>query len=61
MASARRRGGRYDWLLDVGVWLLFVLLLVPAGVVGYAIGKDQADDEPARRKPAAPHRRRAVG
>ena len=33
--------------MDVGIWLLFVALLLPAGFVGYAIGKDQADDETA--------------
>ena len=30
-----------DWVdvfLQVGIWLLFVALLVPAGVVGYVIG-----------------------
>jgi quinohemoprotein ethanol dehydrogenase len=33
--------------MDVGIWILFVLLLVPAAFVGYVIGKDQDDDEPA--------------
>jgi quinohemoprotein ethanol dehydrogenase len=27
-----------DWFLEVGIWLLFVLLLVPAGVLGYVVG-----------------------
>ena len=44
---AKRKSTWYDAFLDVGIWILFVLLLVPAGVVGYAIGKDQANDEPA--------------
>jgi quinohemoprotein ethanol dehydrogenase len=47
MARARRRRGWYDAFMDVGIWILFVLLLVPAAFVGYVIGKDQDDDEPA--------------
>jgi quinohemoprotein ethanol dehydrogenase len=47
MARARRRRGWYDAFMDAGIWILFVLLLVPAAFVGYVIGKDQADDEPA--------------
>jgi alcohol dehydrogenase (cytochrome c) len=27
-----------DWFLEVGIWLLFVALLVPAGVLGYVLG-----------------------
>src|ERR1700761_8347174 len=27
-----------DWFLDVGIWLLFVALLVPAVVLGFVIG-----------------------
>ncbi|HSO02098.1 MAG TPA: hypothetical protein VLS46_06195, partial [Gaiellaceae bacterium] len=42
MAARRKR--RYDSFLDVGVWLLFVVLLLPAGIVGYAIGKDQGEE-----------------
>src|SRR5512134_907330 len=44
----RRKRGWYDAFMDAGIWLLFALLLIPAGVVGYAIGKDQASDEPAK-------------
>jgi hypothetical protein len=32
---------RSDWVdnfLNAGIWVLFVALLVPAGVVGYVIG-----------------------
>src|SRR5215213_3798887 len=47
MARARRRRGWYDAFMDVGIWILFVLLLVPAAFVGYVIGKDQDDGEPA--------------
>ena len=45
--GAKRKSNWYDAFLDVGIWILFVLLLIPAGAVGYAIGKDQANDEPA--------------
>jgi quinohemoprotein ethanol dehydrogenase len=44
----RRKRGWYDAFMDVGIWLLFAALLLPVGLVGYAIGKDQADDEPAQ-------------
>ena len=27
-----------DAFLDVGIWLLFIALLIPAGVVGWVIG-----------------------
>src|SRR5215213_2353251 len=47
MARARGRRGWYDAFMDVGIWILFVLLLVPAAFVGYVIGKDQDDGEPA--------------
>ncbi len=47
--APRRRRRFWHGFLDVGIWLLFAVLLLPAGVVGYAIGKNQAeDDEPAR-------------
>ena len=36
---AKRRRFR-DGFLEVGIWLLFFVLLVPAGIVGYAIGND---------------------
>ena len=49
MARARRGGGWYGRFLDAGIWVLFVLLLLPAAAVGYVIGKEQAeDDEPAK-------------
>ena len=44
----RRKRGWYDAFMDAGIWVLFVILLLPAVAVGYVIGKDQADDEPAR-------------
>ena len=44
----RRKRGWYDAFMDVGIWVLFVILLLPAVAVGYVIGQDQADDEPAR-------------
>jgi hypothetical protein len=31
-------GGWVDAFLQVGIWLLFFALLIPAGVVGWAIG-----------------------
>lgn len=31
---------RSHWFLDGGIWLLFFVLLVPAGIVGWAIGKE---------------------
>ncbi len=43
MAKNRRR--LYDTFLEVGIWLLFVALLVPAVAVGYAIGKDNGGGE----------------
>ena len=45
--KAKRKSTWYDAFLDVGIWILFALLLLPAGAVGYVIGKDQASDEPA--------------
>jgi quinohemoprotein ethanol dehydrogenase len=30
-----------DWFLEVGIWLLFVALLVPAGVIGYVLGHSE--------------------
>lgn len=35
-----RRTAR-DWFLEVGIWLLLVALLVPAGVVGYVLGHSE--------------------
>ena len=48
MARNRRKRGWYDAFMDAGIWVLFALLLLPAGLVGYAIGKDQASDEPSK-------------
>ena len=48
MARTSRARRWYDAFLDVGIWVLFAALLLPAGIVGYAIGKDQGKDEPAR-------------
>ena len=33
--GARRKSTWYDAFLDVGIWILFVLLLIAAGAVGY--------------------------
>ena len=52
--KAKRRSTWYDAFLDVGIWILFALLLLPAGAVGYVIGKDQASDEPATTEQAQP-------
>ncbi|MDX6399032.1 MAG: quinohemoprotein ethanol dehydrogenase, partial [Gaiellaceae bacterium] len=41
MAARHRR--IWDGFLDVGLWLLFFALLVPAGLVGYAIGTHRED------------------
>jgi quinohemoprotein ethanol dehydrogenase len=30
-----------DWFLEVGIWLLFVVLLVPAGAIGYVLGHNE--------------------
>jgi hypothetical protein len=35
-------GSKHDWVdrfLEVGIWFLFFALLVPAGFVGYEIGR----------------------
>jgi quinohemoprotein ethanol dehydrogenase len=48
MARERRKRGWYDAFLDAGIWVLFAALLLPAGVAGYVIGKEQASDEPAK-------------
>ena len=50
----RRRRSRYDGFLDVGVWLLFAALLLPAGIVGYAIGANRDGGGDAKREAAAP-------
>jgi hypothetical protein len=38
MDSSSSRRDWVDTFLDVGIWLLFVALLIPAGVVGWVIG-----------------------
>ena len=53
------RGSRWLAFLDVGIWLLFFALLVPAGFVGYVIGKEQAEDD-ARAAANAPERTAAI-
>jgi quinohemoprotein ethanol dehydrogenase len=35
-----RRTAR-DWFLEIGIWLMLVVLLVPAAIVGYAIGHSE--------------------
>ena len=35
--------GAKGWFAEAGIWVLFALLLVPAGVVGWAIGRDSGD------------------
>ena len=32
------RRSALDWFLDAGIWIMFVALLVPAGVIGWVIG-----------------------
>jgi alcohol dehydrogenase (cytochrome c) len=32
------RRSAWEWFVDVGIWLLFIALLVPAAVLGYVIG-----------------------
>ena len=44
----RRKRGWYSAFLDAGIWVLFVVLLLPAAAVGYVIGKEQGSDEPAQ-------------
>jgi hypothetical protein len=41
-----------DAFLEVGIWLLFFALLVPAGFVGYAIGNATSHAEKSVRPPA---------
>src|SRR6266540_5074354 len=48
--AQRKRAG--DAFLEVGIWLLFFALLVPAGFVGYAIGKATSHAETSVRAPA---------
>jgi glucose dehydrogenase len=48
--AQRKRAG--DAFLEVGIWLLFFALLVPAGFVGYAIGHATSSTERSVRAPA---------
>jgi hypothetical protein len=51
MTPAQRRKAR-DMFLEAGVWLLFFALLVPAGFVGYVIGRSTShSDTSARNSP----------
>jgi outer membrane protein assembly factor BamB/cytochrome c5 len=43
-----------DGFLDAGIWLLFIALLVPAGVVGYVIGHGSRDKSATQAPPAQP-------
>jgi hypothetical protein len=38
MDSSKSGDSWVDAFLGVGIWLLFIALLVPAGVVGWVIG-----------------------
>jgi hypothetical protein len=49
--SARDR--RIDLFLNAGIWLLFIALLVPAGFVGWEIGRHDAKPKYAQVSPAA--------
>jgi outer membrane protein assembly factor BamB len=53
--SCTGAGRRKAWnaFFEVGIWLLFFALLVPSGVVGYAIGRSASDPETSARTPAA--------
>jgi alcohol dehydrogenase (cytochrome c) len=44
----------YEAFMDAGIWLLFFALLVPAGVVGYAIGKNRGEDAAKQEAAAGP-------
>jgi outer membrane protein assembly factor BamB len=48
-----QRWNAWNAFLEVGLWLLFFALLVPAGVVGYTIGRSTSDAETSGRAPAA--------
>jgi alcohol dehydrogenase (cytochrome c) len=58
MAPPRRRRRFWHGFLDVGVWLLFFVLLLPAAAVGYVVGKEQAEDDNATTSTAAAEARR---
>jgi hypothetical protein len=49
--SARDR--RIDLFLNAGIWLLFIALLVPAGFVGWEIGRHDAKPTTPAVSPAA--------
>jgi len=50
-----KRDRRINAFLNVGIWLMFIALLVPAGVVGWAIGRHDSGTKAAAAvaKPAA--------
>jgi outer membrane protein assembly factor BamB len=54
MKTPDRKKRARDAFLEVGIWLLFFALLVPAGVVGYAIGRSTGHAEASARPPEAP-------
>jgi quinohemoprotein ethanol dehydrogenase len=58
MAPPRRRRRFWHGFLDVGVWLLFFVLLLPAAAVGYVVGKEQAEDDIAATSTEAAGERR---
>ena len=33
-----------DWFLSIGIWLLFVILLVPAIALGFVVGRSEKQD-----------------
>src|SRR4051794_7186770 len=33
-----------DWFLSVGIWLLFVLLLIPAVALGFVLGRSEKQE-----------------
>jgi hypothetical protein len=59
MKMTSRTDDRAGMFLEIGIWLLFFALLVPAGIVGYVIGRDarpvdrSGHDAPARVSAAA--------
>jgi hypothetical protein len=54
MKTTSRERHRVNTFLDGGIWLLFFALLVPAGFVGYEIGRSTAPPPAAQVQKAAP-------